>query len=231
MGHQVGAGKISPQTAKTEAVANYQQPWTKTDIRSFLGLAGYYRRYIPNFSAIAAPLSDCTKTSASEKIEWTEDCKKAFESLKNALISKPTLVPLNYSNQFVLHTDASNRGIGAVLSQGNPKEDVAIGYFSRKLLSKEKNYSATEKEGLAVVATCKHFLPYLLQRHFTIITDHRALKFLTSKDFSSSRIARWMDSLRDLDFEVRYHEGIANGNADGMSRQAWLEDDDKSLKD
>ena len=81
LGHQVGAGKISPQTANTEAVANYQQPRTKTDIRSFLGLAGYYRWYIPNFSAIAAPLSDCTKTSASEMIEWTEDCKKAFESL------------------------------------------------------------------------------------------------------------------------------------------------------
>ena len=124
--------------------------------------------------------------------------------------------------------DGSNRDS---LLTGHPKEDNAIGYFSRKLLSKEKNYSATEKEGLAVVATCKHFLPYLLQRHFTIITDHRALKFLTSKDFSSSRIARWMDSLRDLDFEVRYREGIANGNADGMSRQAWLEDDDESLKE
>ena len=231
LGHQVGAGKISPQTAKTEAAANYQQPRTKTDIRSFLGLAGYYRWYIPNFSAIAAPLSDCTKTSASEKIEWTEDCKKAFESLKNALILKPTLVPPNYSNQFILHTDASNQGIGAVLSQGNPKEDNAIGYFSRKLLSREKNYSATEKEGLAVVAACKHFLPYLLGRHFTIVTDHRVLKFLTSKDSSSSRIARWMDSLRDLVFEVRYHEGITNGNADGMSRQAWLEDDDESLKE
>ena len=181
LGHQVGAGKISPQTAKTEAVANYQQPRTKTDIRSFIGLAGYYRRYIPNFSAIAAPLSDCTKTSASEKIEWTEDCKKACESLKNVLTSKSALVPPNYSNQFILHTDASNRGIiGAVLSQGNPKEDNAIGYFSRKLLSREKNYLATEKEGLAVVAACKHFLPYLLGRHFTIVTDHRALEFLTS---------------------------------------------------
>ena len=121
LGHQVGSGKINPQTAKTEAAAKYQQPRTKPDIRSFLGLAGYYRWYIPNFSAIAAPLADCTKTSASEKIEWTEDCKKSFGSLKKALTSKPTLVPPNYSNQFILHTDASNRGIGAVLSQVKSK--------------------------------------------------------------------------------------------------------------
>ena len=81
-----------------------------------------------------------------------------------------------------------------------------------------------------MVAACKHFLLYLLGRHFTIIIDHRMLKFLTSKDSSSSRIARWMDSLRDLDFEVQYREGVTNSNTDGMSRQAWLDNDDKSLK-
>ena len=111
-----------------------------------------------------------------------------------------------------------------MLSQGNPKEDNATGYFSRKLLFREPNYSATEKEGLAVVAACKHVLPYLLGQHFTIITDHRALKFLTSKDSYSSRIARWMDSLRDLDFEVQYREGVTNGSTDGMCRSAFLRD-------
>ena len=117
-----------------------------------------------------------------------------------------------------------------MLSQGNPKEDNAIGYFSQKILFREQNYSATE-EGLAVVASCKHFPPYLLGQHFTIITDNRALKFLTSKDSSSSRIARRMDFLRDLDFEVQHREGVPNGNADGMSRQAWLDDNDESLKE
>ena len=192
LGHRIGARYITPQEAKISAVANFCCPTTKKDVRSFLGLAEYYRRYIRNFSGIAAPLSDLTVAIAPDKVEWTPSCQQALK----VLTSSPVLSPPDYDLPFVLLTDASDRGIGAVLTQPVDTDEKPIAYFSRKLHTREQKYSATEKEGLAVVAACRHFLPYLLGHHFTVVTDHRALTFLHGKDPTSSRLARWFDALK-----------------------------------
>ena len=231
LGHHVAEGIISPQKAKTEAVDNFRKPKTKKDVRSFLGLTRYYRRYIPNFSTISAPLSDLTKNNHPDIIEWTNDCQKAFDTLKRLLTSQPTLAPPDNNKPFIVHTDASDRGIGAVLSQGEGQLEHPIAFYSGKLLPREQMYSATEKEGLAVADACRHYLPYLVGRHFTICMDNRALHFLTNKDPTSGRLARWMDTLRALSFTIRYRPGSGNGNADGLSHQAWETDDSTFQKE
>lgn len=224
LGHVVGHGSISPQEAKLVSIRQFQQPRSKHDVRAFLGLCGYYRHFIPHFSGIAAPLSDLTKKIETDPVHWTPQCDTAFEKLKQLLCTKPVLAPPDFSKQFYLQTDASARGIGAVLAQKDEQtKDHPVAYFSRKLADRERNYSATELEGLAVVAACRHFLPYLLGHEFTVVTDHRALSFLNDKDPHSHRLARWMDILRQFSFTIVYRPGHANANADALSRQAWAD--------
>ncbi len=222
LGHNVGNGLISPQEAKTMAVRDFARPRTKADVRAFLGLAGYYRQFIPKFSCIAAPLSDLTKAALPDKIQWTDECQTAFDQLRNSLCNDPILCPPRYDREFLLQTDASSRGIGAVLAQiDDDGAEHPIAYYSRKFLPRESRYSATEQEGLAVVDACSHFLPYLLGYPFKVITDHRALAFLANKDSTNSRLARWMDILRQFTFTIQYRPGTSNSNADALSRQAW----------
>ena len=124
---------------------------------------------------------------------------------------------------FTLQTDASKRGIGAVLAQTDSAgTEHPIAYYSRKMFPQECRYSATEQEGLAVVEACKYFLPYLLGRSFTVVTDHRALAFLAQKESSNGRLARWKDVLRQFTFTIVYRPGKSNQNADALSRQAWI---------
>ena len=150
-------------------MASFHRPITTKDVSSFLGLAGYYRRYIPNFSAIAAHLSDLTSKLDEEKVVWTKECQYAFDKMKLALMTNPTLAPPDYDRPFLLQTDTSDRGIGAVLSQDYDGKEHQVAYYSRKLLPRERCYAATDKDGLAVVSMCKHFLPYLTWRRFTVI--------------------------------------------------------------
>ena len=218
----MGNGLISPQEAKTSAVRTFARPRTKADIRAFLGLAGYYCQFIPNFSCIAAPLSDLTKAALPDQIQWTDECQKAFDQLRHSLCDDPVLRPPRYDREFLLQTDASGRGIGAVLAQTDDDgTEHPIAYYSRKFLPRESRYSATEQEGLAVVDACSHFLPYLLGHPFKVGTDHRALAFLANKDSTNSRLARWMDILRQFTFTIQYRPGTSNSNADALSRQAW----------
>lgn len=145
LGHNVGNGFISPLEAKTSAVKNFMQPRTKSDVRAFLGLAGYYRQFIPNFSCIAAPLSDLTKAALPDQIEWSEECQTAFDQIRDSLCDHPVLRPPRYDREFLLQTDASGRGIGAVLAQADDDgTEHPIAYYSRKFLPRESRYSATE---------------------------------------------------------------------------------------
>lgn len=226
LGHVVGEGCITPQQAKTIAVDQFRQPKSKTDVRAFLGLVGYYRKFIPDFSTISAPLTDLTKKLAPDPVLWTTECSKAFKKLKQLLCSQPVLHAPDYKLPFVLQTDASSRGIGAILTQTTlDGMEHPIAYYSRKMFPREQRYSATEQEGLAVVEACKHFLPYLLGRPFQIMTDHRALTFLEQKETSNGRLARWMDILRQFQFTITYRPGVINQNADALSRQAWTQED------
>ena len=221
MGHIVGNGRVQPEQSKIEAVAAFPKPHTKKQVRVFLGLSGYYRRFIADYASIAAPLSDLTKKSLPNEVCWSEACEKSFKCLKELLCKSPILHNPDFGKPFVLQTDASNRGVGAVLSQrdGNG-EDYPIAYFSRKLLPREERYSTVEQECLAIKLGVQAFRVYLLGRRFTIQTDHHSLTWLDRLKENNARLTRWSLSLQPYDFEVIYRSGKANGNADALSRAA-----------
>ena len=155
LGHVIGGGHVKPELSKVQAVKNYPVPTNKSDIHSFLGLVGYYRKFIPNFASISDPLSDLTKKTVS-KIVWTNEYEKSFNKLKEVICSEPVLRSPNHDKQMILQTDASNRGRGAVLSQVDDNgEEHPIVYISRKLLPREEQYSIVEKECLAIVWAVK----------------------------------------------------------------------------
>lgn len=237
LGHEVGEGKVKPLAAKIEAIRVFKTPVSKKNVRAFLGLSGYYRRFIKNYAEMAVPLSDLTKKELPDKVRWTEKEQEAFDNLKTALSSEPVLVGPNFDKPFYLHTDASDTGIGAVLSQKNQNEgeevmDHPVAYYSKKLTNSEKNYATVEKECLAIVRAIDHFKVYLSGVRFTVVTDHACLRYLTSMKDSGGRLTRWALKLQPFSYSVLHRPGRTNGNADGMSRQAWEEcyNDDPNQK-
>ena len=219
LGHVIGGGRVLPVKDKLEAISSFPVPEEKKQVRSFLGLAGYYRRFIPDFATVAAPLTDLTKSSEPQRVNWTRKCEEAFRKLKVALSSSPVLQSPDFTRPFVLQTDASEVGVGAVLSQRDDEGlDHPISYFSRKLLPRECNYSTIEKECLAIKLSVEAFQVYLTGRPFTIQTDHRALQWLDNMKDSRSRLTRWSLSLQPFKFNVEHRKGRDNANADTLSR-------------
>ena len=218
LGHMVGNGTVRPENSKLEALKEFPIPRTKTAVRGFLGLAGYYRRFIPNFAETAAPLTDLTRKTATKEVQWNSECGRAFEKLKSLLCGEPVLKCPDFEKPFVLQTDASDRGVGAVLSQLYEGEDHPVAYFSRKLLPREEKYSVVEKECLAIKLAVQIFRVYLLGRSFTIQTDHRSLEWLDRLKDANNRLMRWSLALQPFQFSVQYRTGKANANADALSR-------------
>ena len=210
---------MKPDSEKVKAVVEYPRPITKTHIRSFLGLAGYYRKFIPNFAEIASPLTDLTKKSAPVNVVWNDECEQAFQLLKQTLVSVPVLNSPDFSNDFVLQTDASNRGLGAVFSQkGKDGEEHPVMYLSRKLLPREENYPIIEKECLAIVWAVQKLHKYLYGRLFTIQTDHKPLTWLEQMKGSNRRLVGWSLLLQPYKIKVEHKPGTNNNNADALSR-------------
>ena len=219
LGHVVGKGVVIPELSKLRAVEAFAVPETKTEVRAFLGMTGYYRRFIANYAEIASPLTDLVKKSAPNKVLWSDGCNSAFNTLKKLLCSSPVLSSPDFSREFILQTDASDRAVGAVLSQVNEiGEEHPVGYFSRKLLPREERYSTIEKECLAIKRGVEAFSVYLVGRDFVIQTDHRALQWLNSLKDSNSRLTRWSLTLQAYSFSVRHRPGTTNSNADALSR-------------
>ena len=219
LGHIVGGGRVYPEVDKLQAVENFPVPTTKKQVRSFLGLTGYYRRFMADYASIAVPLTDLTKKSAPNQVRWNTVCNDAFIHLKKLLCSKPVLWSPNFSKDFVLQTDASDFGVGAVLSQYDEEGiDHPVAFFSRKLLPREQRYSTVEKECLAIKLGTQAFRVYLLGRAFTIQTDHRALQWLDRLKETNSRLTRWSLALQPFKFTVQHRSGKANANADALSR-------------
>ena len=219
LGHVVGSGAVCPDPAKTEAVKSFPLPHTKKQVRAFLGLTGYYRRFIPNYSSVAVPLTDLTKKDAPSKVIWSEKCDHAFRQLKELLCNAPLLSTPDFDRSFVLQTDASERGVGAVLSQCDDEGmEHPVAYFSKKLLPREERYSTVEKECLAIRLGIQAFKVYLLGRQFEIQTDHRALVWLDRLKEHNARLTRWSLALQPYQFVVIHRPGQANGNADALSR-------------
>ncbi|GBN90960.1 Retrovirus-related Pol polyprotein from transposon 297, partial [Araneus ventricosus] len=176
------------------------RPETVHDLRSFLGLCTYYRRFVRNFCAIARPLHKLTEARSS--FNWTEECKKSFNSLKQALITSPILTYPRTDKEFILDTDASNEGIGAVVSQKIGNEEWVIAYFSKSL---------------------EHFHHYLYGRKFLLRIDHASLRWLLNFRVPGGQIARWIERLQEYDFEIQHRKGTSHGNADALSRRPGKE--------
>ena len=191
-------------------------PKNLKQLRSFVGLASYYRRFVKDFSAIAKPLTELTKTE--RKWSWGEAQQRAFETLQAKLIKTPILAYPRYDTPFILQTDASDHCIGAVLSQVQEGAERVISYGSRSLKPAEVNYSTTEKEALSIVHFVGEYRPYLLGRKFYIETDHNPLTFLNKQQEPKGRLGRWAIALSEFDYEVRYKPGRINSNANALSR-------------
>ena len=220
LGHIVGNGEVRPGIDKIQAVADFPRPENTKDVRSFLGLSGYYRRFIPDYATIALPLTDLTR-KRSKSITWTAECENAFQQLKARLTREPVLKSPDFSKPFVLQTDASDRGVGAVLSQLDASgAEHPVAYFSRKLLPREERYATVEKECLAIKLGIQAFRIYLLGQTFKIQTDHRSLEWLQRMKGDNARLTRWSLALQPYDFTVSYRSGKENANADGLSRGA-----------
>jgi hypothetical protein len=216
-GHIVGKGGLKVMPDKIEKIRDWPTPKDKKDVQSFLGLAGYYRRFVQNFAAKASPLSRLTRKS--EPFEWLPLQEQSFQDLKTALLHAPVLAKPRFDEDWILDTDASNQAIGAVLGQLYADQEVHPVYFWSKQLSKaEQNYSTTDRECLAIVAACRKFRPYILGRHVTIHSDHSAIRWLLNKPDLSGRHARWQVILSEFDYEVVTRSGNRNGNADSLSR-------------
>lgn len=215
LGHVISKEGIKPNQNKIEAIQRMTIPKTTKQIKAFLGLVGYYRKFIKNFAEKTKPLTKRLKKDV--KINSNdEDYVKSFEECKTLLCNKPILNYPDFSKPFVLTTDASNYAIGAILSQ-NPN-DLPISYASRTLNKAEINYSATEKELLAIIWAVKHFRPYLYGKTFEIITDHKPLQWLMNLKEPNSKLVRWKLKLEEYDYTVKYKKGITNLNADALSR-------------
>ena len=221
LGHVVSEEGISPDPGKIEAVKTWPRPATVTEIKSFLGLCSYYRRFVPVFAEIAHPLNQCATTSP---FSWTPEAEDAFIRLKQALTETPVLVYPDPAALFILDTDASGTGIGGVLSQKCLEEERVIAYFSRALSAQECRYCVTRRELLAVVKAIKHFHAYLYGRKFIIRTDHSALRWLLNFRHPEGQIARWIEGLQQYDFTIEHRPGVKHGNADALSRRPCWRD-------
>ena len=219
LGHIIGNGEILPDPKKVEAVREFERPNTKTQVHSFVGLTSYYRKFVPNYAAIATPLTDLLRKKQPENVVWTDDCEQAFQKLKNSLAAAPVLAVPDVNKLFTVHTDASGTGMGAVLSQvGEDGEEHPIAYASRKLKPRETRYSTIEKECLAVVWALKCFEHYVYGQAFMLITDHRPLTWLKTMKNSNQRLTRWAVYLQQFKFDVQHRPGSQHKNADGLSR-------------
>ncbi|KAI3792250.1 hypothetical protein L2E82_06124 [Cichorium intybus] len=213
LGHVINEDGIKVDPAKIEAVMSWEPPKSPMEVRSFLGLAGYYRRFVENFSRIATPLTKLTKKT--EKFSWTEAQQTAFEQLRDGLCKAPVLALPQGGEEFVLYSDASLSGLGCVLMQ----RGRVIAYASRQLKPHEKAYPVHDLELAAIIFALKMWRHYLYGVRFQIYTDHKSLKYLFDQKELNMRQVRWMDLLKDYDCEILYHPGKANIVADALSRK------------
>jgi hypothetical protein len=230
LGHIVEQNKIKMDTSKIDAVQ--QLPYCKTvkHVQSFLGLCGYYRRFVRDFAKIAQPLNNLLK----KDVVWNfdDDCKEAFDTLRNRLVEYPILRKPEFQRKFYLFTDASGFALGAILSQKDEdnKEYVCC-YASRLLKGAENHYGITEKECLAVVWAIKQFRTYLYGTKFEIITDHAALCWLMTINEPTGRLARWAIQLQAFEFSITHRKGKIHNNVDALSRPIMIAAETNSASD
>lgn len=222
LGYIVGNGCLKTDPEKIRAISEFPQPATIRQLRRFLGLTGWYQRFISNYSAVSAPLSDIK--GKPEKFKWSAKAQEAFEALKHCLTSAPVLTHPDFSKPFLVQCDASLTGVGSVLCQvGEDGQEHPIAFMSKKLNAAQRNYSVTELECYAAVLSVKKFRPYIEGMKFTIITDHASLKWLMGQKDLGGRLARWSLKLQAFDFSIEHRKGSAHVVPDTLSR-AYMEE-------
>ena len=216
LGHIVGRAGLECDLNKLSAVANWIPPSTIKGVREFLGFTGYYRRFVPDYSTVAQPLvrllgKDC-------KFKWTDACQDAFKALRALLIKSPVLAFPKEDLPYIVDTDASDYGIGGVLSQCIEGTEHVIAYYRKGLNPAQQKYCTTRRELLAVVATLDHFKGYVWGPKFLVRTDHAALVWLKNPKNIQGMLARWLAKLQQFHFDIVHRPGAQHGNADGLSR-------------
>ena len=249
LGHVLSKKGVSPNPEKITKIKNWPIPTSSKEVHSFIGLASYYRRFIPNFAKWAGPLhaliipaatmckvrAGILKKSDIPEFKWTEDCQIGFDNLKQALTSAPILAYPDYSKPFILETDASLKGLGAVLSQRSEDNTVrVIAYASRSLRPGEKSmkdYSSAKIELLALKwSVCEKFKDYLLGSKFTVYTDNNPLVYVKTSKLGAAQI-RWLSELALYDFDIIYRTGKSNLVADALSRRPESPTDNRNNRE
>jgi predicted aspartyl protease len=221
LGHIVSDEGVSTDPSKIKAVKDWPIPRNVKEVRSFLGLTSYYRKFIYKYADKAKALHKITEKN--QKFTWTEDCQKSFDALKQALISAPILAYPTREDFFILDTDASNVGMGSVLSQVQDGQEKVISYYSKSFNKAERKYCVTRRELLAVVASIKNFHHYLYGRKFKVRSDHGALSWLFNFKNPEGQLARWFEVLASYDFRIEHRAGRSHNNADALSRRPCQE--------
>ena len=223
LGHVVSEEGIQTSPEKTQAIDNWPIPRNVTEVRSFLGLCSYYRKFVKDFALIASPLHSLTKKGNA--FMWTAECQMSFDELRKAMVTTPILASPDFSQPFILDTDASDKAIGAVLLQVIDGNERVCAYASRTLSKSERKYCVTRKELLAVVQFVKHFKHYLYGRRFLVRTDHSSLRWLINFRNPENQLARWLEVLArwlevlsQYEFDIQHRSGRLHGNADALSR-------------
>ena len=216
LGRIVSEEGVKPLPSKLQAIKKMEPPKNLTELQSFLGLVGYYRRFIPAFANIAQDLFELLKKDVS--YEWSDGCNQSFKNLKAALMTTPVLRYLDFSKPFILFTNASLSALGVVLLQNNEEGiDRPIANFSRTLNKHKRNYTVTEKECLAVLFGINESRPYIYGTRFKVVTDHSSLRWLLNLKDPDGRLARWAVKLQSYDFEIEHRPGTKQTNADSLS--------------
>lgn len=217
LGHRISAEGVSVDPEKVKAIVSWPECKNVAEVKSFLGLAGFYRRFVEQFSHKAHALTQLTGKKV--KWEWGEEQKMAFNTLKQAVSSAPILITPDSSRPYTITTDASGYAVGGVLQQDQGKGLQPIAYMSKKLLPAERNYTVGEQEQLAIMVALKEWRHYLHGAKCTVVTDNKALEYLQTQKELSSRQARWAEVLAEFDLEIVYRPGKDNKVADALSRR------------
>jgi hypothetical protein len=215
LGHILTVEGIEVDPSKVEAVSKWTQPSNVSEVRSFLGMAGYYNCFIKGFSSIARPMIELLKKD--NKYVWTPKCEESFQIIKKKLTTAPVLTLPDIHQDFVIFCDASRQGLGCVLMQN----EKVIAYASRLLKPHERNYPTHDSELAAIVHALKIWRHYLIGNKCHIFTDHRSLKYIFTQPDLNLRQRRWMELIKDYDLEIHYHPGKANVVADALSRKPF----------
>jgi len=219
LGHMVGQGQISPVMAKVEAINSFPVPDNKKALMRYLGMCGYYRKFCKNFSEVITPLTGLLKKGIGYR--WTENCQTAFDNVKSLLTNAPVLMAPDFQKPFKLYCDASDVGVGAVLTQeASDGLEHPISYYSKKLDKAQKNYATVEKEALSLLLALRHYDVYLSSSPHTIqvFTDHNPLVFVNRMKLHNQRLLRWSLTLQEFDINISHVRGRDNVVSDALSR-------------